>query len=312
MKLTHYNYSIAIKDFVADLISKLKTEGWTETEEGYNTVQPSGYSIHYLIDALAYASIRYADGSSSNGNFTHLTIHMRATYDAVNHRPNTAANGGDARFRFMYGADYTAEAVKVFNVRGWIDDKHCCLVVQPDPTISNVSTWTLYMGEVEAVGAASNTCMLNTPEVLNTVGMGAYEPSYAPWYDESLFIHCLGDGAIYFPMIYGFGASGIDSKIRPGLVYLWRYPNDSKTYASNLSYRIPSEIVRGIYVVGVEAVGDTFTDTDPTPDQTFVRCLAQAGNYYSYCGRFNWNKWGYSIAAASYLVPGELCWIRSA
>ena len=87
--MTWYNYTVAYNGFVADLVAKLKAEGWTETEAGYNTVQPAGYNIYYLIDALSYASVYYAqDGQTSSTSMTYFDIHQRATYNSGNSRTN--------------------------------------------------------------------------------------------------------------------------------------------------------------------------------------------------------------------------------
>jgi hypothetical protein len=311
MNLTWYNYTVAYNGFVADLVSKLIAEGWTQTEGGYNTVQPAGYNIYYLIDALVYGSVWYnTDSGTSSANMTYINIHMRAAYNSGTHVPTTTANGGDSKIRLVYNVDLTAEAVKLITVKGWIDDKHLCLYICPDATQTNYSSWILYMGEVEAVGAGANTCMLTSSGVTNEVGNGTYNPSYEQPNSESHLVHCLGNGYAYYPLAYGMGGSAIDSKVRTGQIPLWQYQADTVNRLSDIAYRLPPSVVRAGFA-GAESVGDTFTDTDPTPDETFTRVGFPKQEAGSYSGYMYWHKHTYSSAAlgSTYIAP---VWIRSA
>jgi hypothetical protein len=311
--MTWYNYTIAYNGFIADLITKIKAEGWTETEAGYGTVQPAGYSIYYLIDVLTYGSIPELDtGGTSSYNMTYFIIHQRATYNAATHVPTTTANGGDARIRLVYNVDLTAEAVKLMTVKGWIDATHVCLYITSDATQTNRASWILFMGEVEAVGAGADTCMLAAPEILNPVGDGAYAYSYSDPLYESHMIHSLGDGCGYYPIVYGLGGSSLDSKVRPGQVLIWKYQADSTTRAGDIAFRISPSIVRPVIQIGAEAEADTFTDTAPAPDETFTRVPLAKYNSSAYPGYMCWQKINYNSSGCSLAGKGELCWIRSA
>lgn len=310
--MTWYNYTIAYNGFIADLITKIKAEGWTETEAGYGTVQPAGYSIYYLIDALTYGSImENIESGSTSRNFTYMTIHQRATYNAATHVPTTTANGGDARLRLVYNVDLTAEAVKLITVKGWIDSTHVCLYITADATQASYVPWILFMGEVEAVGAGADTCMMMSTEVLSPVGDGAYNPTYAPCDAETHFVHCLGDGMGYYPVSYGVGGSAMDSKVRPGQILIWRYQADTVNRIGDIAYRISPSICRPAFP-GAEAAADTFTDTAPAPDETFTRVpnITTVGSG-AYCGMTYWLKTTYSTAGNS-LKNIHPYWIRSA
>jgi hypothetical protein len=167
--MTYYNYSVNIVDFVSDLATKAIAEGWHREEVGYDTIYPDGYSGFKVLFESLYASIINGSSGSSSYYFTYITVHCRATYNAGTHVPTTNANGGDARFRMIYNADHHASATKKYYVKGWIDSKHICIDVLADPTIADNARWLIYVGEVEAVDAAANTCMCLTPEVLNQV-----------------------------------------------------------------------------------------------------------------------------------------------
>jgi len=220
--MTWYDYDVTIANFVSDLATKAIAEGWVRQEIGYNTIYPAGYPGFLVLFESLYGTISQQTGSSTN-TFTHVTIHARATYDAGNHRTNTAANGGDARFRMIEtNTDYSASAAKNYHVKGWIDSTHIAIDVMADNTCTGWGRHFIFVGEVEAVDAAANTCVLFSPEELNDVGQSIEGQSYAYWYYENHFIHVLGDNTGLYPWSYGLGVSQQSNKVRPSPVYLWR------------------------------------------------------------------------------------------
>ena len=292
--MTWYNYSVNIVDFVSDLATKAIAEGWTREEVGYDTIYPSGYSGFKVLFESLYGSIINGSSGSSSYYFTYLTVHCRATYNSGTHVPTTNANGGDARFRMIYNADHHASATKKYYVKGWIDSKHICIDVLADPTIADNARWLIYVGEVEAVDAAANTCMCLSPEVLNQVGGGAYDDSYAPCLTETNFVHVLGDNCGYYPYIYGLGVSFASNKIRAGPLLIWRREGAvAKTY--QFYYRIPLDIIRFTIIAGIEGEDDTFDDTDTftrmgkkTATGTGYLCLCQIGDGQSSAYMAGW------------------------
>lgn len=220
--MTWYDYSIAIGSFVTDLADKMVTEGWTRQEAGYDTVKPAGYADIYVLLESLFGSIPENDGGSSSYNFTYIQPNIRAAYDAVNHKPDTSANGGYSRFRMIDNyTDYSAHATKVYSVKGWIDGKTILLYIEADNTVSGWGMQILFIGEVEAVAAAAATVMLFCSEYVSEVGTHSLAQSYSDDMRETHFIHCLGDGVGYMPFVGGHGASSVDNEVRPQPVAIW-------------------------------------------------------------------------------------------
>ena len=306
--MTWYNYSVAFNAFIADLITKLVAEGWVKAEVGYNTVHPASYASIFMLPTLAYGSIQNNEGSSSY-NFTYLNINFRAAYNSGSHVPTTTANGGDQRYRLVFNVDLTASATKLLYVKGWIDGNTICIDLKADETQTGWSRHFVFIGEVEAMDAGANTVMMLATEIINRVGDGAGASSIYDYRYSTSFVHALGDSIGYYPLIYGFGASSVSNKARPGLCYIWRC-EATVDKPGNVAYRVPTNICRFTLMKGSEGEMDTFIDTAPEPDQTFTRVL-NGDVRGSYCGTEQLQRYA-SAYYDSNLKTNGYAWIRSA